>query len=75
VTAATNPMVGFGTGYLFDTSSSFFYPFLMSTASTTTFGLHRFGEVGSGGLGSAGFTAALASGDIIRCHGTYEAAS
>ncbi len=75
VTAASSSFVGMGTGYLFDASSSTYYPFFMAAASTTTFGLNRMQETTTPTLGVSGFSAALANGDLIRCHGFYESAS
>jgi hypothetical protein len=61
-----------GVGYLTDASAPASYMGILYANSTTNFGILG---TGSGYLGSTTFTAALASGDIIFAHGTYEAAS
>lgn len=65
-----------GQGFLFDSSASASYKAVMSPAGNATelFLLPTDGTVANV-LGLTAFTAALASGDVIACAGTYEAAS
>lgn len=73
--AATNAVTGI-TGLLVDSSSSDVFPFIADPSSTTAIQLKSTSSSsGSGRLGSAVFTAGLASGDSIRYSGTYEAAA
>ena len=76
VTSASQHTV-FGGGYLFDTSSGIYYPLLTVGGSTTVAHLLDGAVRATPQLGLTGssFNAALASGDIIRLGGTYEAAS
>ncbi len=64
-----------GSGFIFDLSASIVYPGILSGISTTTFGFYAADvQSGAGGyLGVGNFSAALASGDIIRGTVTYEA--
>jgi hypothetical protein len=76
VAAAASAGVIGGTGLLTDSSTSDVFPFIIDPSTTTTVQLKSTSSSsGSGLLGVAVFTAALASGDIIRASGTYEAAS
>ena len=75
VTAATQDTADIS-GFLVDASSSDVFPFIHYPNSTTTFRLKSTSSSsGTSLLGSAIFTDGLASGDTIRCSGTYEAAS
>jgi hypothetical protein len=66
----------FGQGYLFDTSVPNTFPFIVTLASSTTINLSSSSaNAASLALGATSFTAGLASGDIINCSFTYEAAS
>jgi hypothetical protein len=64
-----------GGGLIYDTSSTATYPALLICTSTTG---AKFLPSSAGGaalayLGSTGFTAALAAGDVVRGSGSYEA--
>lgn len=77
VTAAAG-FCAFGVGVLFDTSATTSSTFVVVNTSTTQFSLAATAlSVASSApyLGSWGFTAGLAAGDIIRGGLTYEAAS
>ena len=66
----------FGQGYLFDTSVPNTFPFIVTLASSTSINLSSTSANASSlSLGVTSFTAGLASGDIINCSFTYEAAS
>jgi len=74
---STNPQYC-GQGILTDVSLNLQYPFFAQIISTTAYrlrpvvsGMSTAGQIWLGGIQ---FTAALASGDDIRCSGTYEAA-
>jgi len=76
VTAAAAGSVTGITGYIQDASEGDIYTGIGFPTSTTTFRLRGTqSAVGIAALGAVWFTAALASGDTIRCSGTYEAAS
>ena len=76
VTAA-DVFAGFGSGRLYDVSATSSYPFVVELVTTTTARFATAVEVAgvSPWLGGASFVAGLASGDLIRCGFTYEAAS
>lgn len=75
VTAAAGDALDI-TGILIDDSTGSVSPFISYVTSTTAFRLKAASSsVATGLLGNAVFTAALASGDTVRCAGTYEAAS
>ena len=74
VTAAASATIG-GSGVLIDSSASLNYGGLVELSSTTAFAFIPSATNGVNYLGVTGFTAALASGDIIRAIVTYEAAS
>lgn len=63
-----------GVGQIFDTSASAKYKALAVLGSTTTALLTPTNTTGNDALGSAQFTAALASGDTVYLSLTYEAA-
>ena len=66
----------FGQGYLFDTSVPNTFPFIVTLASSSSINLSSSSaNAASLSLGATSFTAGLASGDIINCSFTYEAAS
>lgn len=75
VTAKTGS-VAFGSGYIYDASTGIYYPGIayLATASTIAF-IDSTQSSTSPTLGAAGFTAALASGDIVNFSMTYESAS
>lgn len=75
VTAASSAFIIGGGGYLTDASASTQYPGLPYLKTTTTIGLLPSATTGLGLLGALGFTAALASGDVVAISATYEAAS
>lgn len=72
VTAAAGSSQAAGHGYLYDSSAATVYSFTALLASTTTANLLQLNV--NGFLGSTGFTAGLASGDLINIFLTYEAA-
>ncbi len=75
VTAARADMVT-GTGYLFDASASAQYQGSCFLPTTTTLDLRNyFTTTAENRLGASGFTAGLASGDIVGGMFVYEAAS
>jgi len=73
-TAASSSGV-IGIGYIDDDSATARFAGRVALASTTTFVLQPTSTDVRGSLGSATFTAGLASGDTIKISGTYEAAS
>lgn len=73
VTAAASGFV-VGSGYIYDTSANLFYIGVAVMLSTTTLALMGTGAVADY-LGAAGFTAALAAGDLVRLSVTFEAAT
>lgn len=76
VTALAAQLTMAGSGILFDTSGSIYYPWIPVGESSTTAGL--WSTVNSGGntrLGTIAFTDALASGDVISGVFAYEAAA
>jgi hypothetical protein len=76
VTAAAAGNVTGITGYIQDSSVGDIFTGIGFPTSTTTFRLRGTqSATGIAALGAVWFTAALASGDTIRCSGTYEAAS
>lgn len=65
-----------GSGGIYDLSAVLNYTGNVSLNTTTTFGFEGHGiGVNPNLLGTTGFTAALASGDIVQGFFTYEAAS
>ena len=77
VTAAASTLV-IGTGWINDTSASTYYGGVAYLASTTTIALLPSATNANGvalGQTGAGFSAGLASGDLINISGTFEAAS
>lgn len=71
---ATSSTTGFalGHGYLFDSSASSYYPFIAYRQGTSSMSLLRTAHEGTTPfLGISGFSAGLASGDIITCAFTY----
>ena len=76
VTAA-NASSTAGSGVLVDISAAFKYGFIAEFQSTTAFVMQGTDGSAATRLGETGapFAAGLASGDVIRASGTYEAAS
>lgn len=72
--AATTSNYDIGSGFVYDSSAVAGYAALVEIFATTGFKLRAM-TAAAGFLGSATFTAALASGDLLRFSGTYEAAS
>jgi len=65
-----------GHGWVFDQSTGFFYFGLLLRQSSTTVSFLRYAEgAGATYLGTHGFTAALASSDILSIQFAYEASS
>ena len=76
VTASQGADTACGHGYVYDQSATTDYVGVMVLTTTTTFAFFPSNATsGSGYLGSQGFTAAFASGDIIGGTGMYESAS
>jgi hypothetical protein len=75
VTAATSGVFCIGGGSFLDASTGSEYRGNAFLSSTTRAGLSGADSLTAGLLGAAGFTGALASGDLIRMSFTYEAAS
>lgn len=78
VTAAAANSVTGGSGYLYDVSIPAYYPCLVGPSTTTAINLIDSATASNTpalGLTGSSFSAALASGDVIRVSGTYEAAS
>lgn len=63
-----------GSGRVYDSSASALYRGIVVTASTTTAKIEPASSTTGGGLGLTTMTAGLASGDVVECCGTYEAA-
>jgi hypothetical protein len=68
-------LINIGTGFVFDSSASLIYKGLANMASTTTVNFLPTESTTPNTIGTAGFTAALASGDVVAMSITYEAAS
>ena len=68
---------GFGNGYIYDSSAGLVYPGIVEFSTTTTAAFYPASATAGGGsyLGATTFTAALASGDIIKLGCTYETTS
>lgn len=65
-----------GTGHLYDSSATTFYGFHLYGSSTTVTQLYTTStDTSSVALGSAVFTAGLATGDLILGFGCYESAT
>lgn len=75
VAASANNGRPWGSGEIFDTSSGLLYHGVVISLSTTTVAIRSTTATAAGNLGSAGFTAALASGDDIGYSVMYESAS
>lgn len=64
----------FGQGFIYDSSASTKHRGLVTWASSTSIKLQRTDAANDGYLGTLGFTAGLAAGDLISVHGFYEPA-
>lgn len=76
VTAAKSTLVVIGSGWIFDASAVLMYRAVTEIVTATTVSLRStVGTTATAFLGADQFTAALASGDILTCTGTYESAA